>query len=241
MSDSKSGQISLIPKTHMKYVLENYGHLFLRNDNPETNGEYTLFRKLAPRLKTIVDIGACDTIYYIENMSSDTLIHLFEPHPVLYDRLLTKISKSPLCQGKQIRTHNVGISDASGALYYYERATSFVNRFGESSSQTFPILRLDNIEELKTAEEISFLKIDVEGFELNVLKGASGLLDKTRYIQFEYGGTYPDSKIKLEDVFAFLKPFGFEHFYYISETHLLEIDQTVPISHYDYCNILTLK
>ena len=56
-------------------------------------------------------------------------------------------------------------------------------------------------------EKISFLKIDVEGNELSVLKGAEKYISagKVDYIQFEYGGTFIDAHILLKDVFEFFK------------------------------------
>lgn len=54
---------------------------------------------------------------------------------------------------------------------------------------------------------IDFLKIDTEGSELDILKGAQQLLaaHKIKYIQFEYGGTYVDAKTTLKEVFTCLK------------------------------------
>ena len=54
---------------------------------------------------------------------------------------------------------------------------------------------------------INFLKIDVEGHELYVLKGLGRYLDAKfiDIIQFEYGGTNFDSKINLKDFFDLLE------------------------------------
>ena len=58
-------------------------------------------------------------------------------------------------------------------------------------------------------ENIDFLKIDTEGFELNVLHGFKDHIKKVKIIQFEYGGTFLDSKVKLLDVVNYLKQFNF--------------------------------
>lgn len=59
--------------------------------------------------------------------------------------------------------------------------------------------RLDNV-----VDVIDFLKIDVEGHELSVLRGAEGLLEKDsrpRIVQVE---VYPDFK---QDVFDYMERF----------------------------------
>ena len=47
------------------------------------------------------------------------------------------------------------------------------------------------------------MKIDVEGHELDVLKGFGELIKKVRLIQFEFGGTNIDSKTYLRDFWEF--------------------------------------
>lgn len=53
---------------------------------------------------------------------------------------------------------------------------------------------------------IDYLKIDTEGAELMVLKGAEQLMKSglVRFIQLEHGGTYQDAGYTIEDVRSFL-------------------------------------
>jgi FkbM family methyltransferase len=58
----------------------------------------------------------------------------------------------------------------------------------------------------KITEKI-ILKMDVEGHELNVLKGAeSALRDQVKLIQFEFGGANISSKVFFEDIWSILEP-----------------------------------
>lgn len=61
-------------------------------------------------------------------------------------------------------------------------------------------------------EKIHFLKIDVEGHELEVLKGFEATFKKGSrpdLIQFEYGNTYLSSNSTLSDVYKLLKAKGY--------------------------------
>lgn len=56
---------------------------------------------------------------------------------------------------------------------------------------------------------IDFVKIDVEGFELSVLKGFGTLLFSVKLFQFEFGGTDIDSKTFFKDFWYFFDDRGF--------------------------------
>lgn len=83
------------------------------------------------------------------------------------------------------------------------------------------------------------MKIDTGGNELNVLEGFEDLLNKIKIIQFEYGGTYLDSNIRLKDVVEYLKKYNFSNFYYIKENGLKPINDY--IDHYQYSNIIAIN
>lgn len=210
--------------------------------NPFTNGEYPLYDILQPFLKVVVDVGARDDTYFIEKSNTDTEIYLFEPHPEFYKTLMKNIQAKNLeTSHKKLQVLNMGLSDKQGTLQYHERAESFVNRWGEIPSKELPVIRLDSMSSLHEASEISFIKIDTEGFELDVLRGAAGILYKTKLIQFEYGGTYPHRGILLKDVLEFLQKHRFYYFYYIYGGGLLSLDTTTVLEHQQYSNILACK
>lgn len=88
-------------------------------------------------------------------------------------------------------------------------------------------------------EKIDFLKIDTEGYELQVLKGFGDFLQNVTIIQFEYGGTFLDNNIKLIDVIKYLEQQGFHKFSYLTNNgtpHLTDFND-----HYQYCNIVCVN
>jgi len=54
------------------------------------------------------------------------------------------------------------------------------------------------------------IKIDVEGHEMDVLKGSNETLRSTSVVQFEMGGTNIDTRVFFQDFFYFFRERGFE-------------------------------
>lgn len=86
---------------------------------------------------------------------------------------------------------------------------------------------------------IDFLKIDTEGYELNVLKGFDHFLENINIIQFEYGGTFLDNNVKLIDVIHYLERNGFYKFSYLTNNGAELIKDFSD--HYQYCNIVCIN
>jgi hypothetical protein len=61
------------------------------------------------------------------------------------------------------------------------------------------------------SEPIDYLKIDTEGHEFAVLRGAAHTLQshRVKFIQFEYGGCWYESQTRLVEVVRYLDAFGY--------------------------------
>ena len=84
----------------------------------------------------------------------------------------------------------------------------------QSTQVTIRTETLDGFLAREKVAQIDFLKIDTEGSEFDVLRGANAALaaGRIKLIQFEYGGTYRDAKITLEQVHAFFAQHGYSLF-----------------------------
>ena len=124
-----------------------------------------------------VDVGA--------NMGSYTLLACaangargicFEPVPETYRRLMENIRLNEL--DGRVRALNIGLSDAQGELKFTsgENCLDHVLADGESSESAVmvPVTTLDAALE---GEGPAVIKIDVEGFETSVIKGAFRMLE----------------------------------------------------------------
>jgi FkbM family methyltransferase len=69
-----------------------------------------------------------------------------------------------------------------------------------------------------------FVKIDVEGHELNVLLGSLDILHKVKLIQFEFGGCNIDTKTYFQDFWYFFVENKFE-LYRITSDRILKITE----------------
>ncbi len=74
--------------------------------------------------------------------------------------------------------------------------------------ETVTLRRLDDICSEGGISHIHLLKLDVEGNELNVLRGAANMLDANSIdmIQFEFGGCNIDSRTYMQDFYYLLTP-----------------------------------
>lgn len=145
----------------------------------------------------------------------------FEPHPEVYEDLLVNVNNwiNTACLG-QIEIHKVALTDHSGEAYLSipkafdrNRGLSSLFSLDEYDNKTLcnvQVKRLDQLEQLQGENtHIGVLKIDVEGHELEVLKGATKLIDKhqIRDIIFEEWNKYPTPMTE------FLEEHGYTLFY----------------------------
>ena len=207
------------------------------NDNSSTNGERLFFSKIKKNIQVIFDVGCREDSEFL-NFNGEC--HYFDPVETFIDNLSRQINSN-----KKSYFNKFGLGNETKELFYFPRYQSFFDRVKSCSVSDHSnkiILKIrkavDYINE-NSIINIDFLKIDTEGFELNVLKGFEQKLSNVKIIQFEYGGTYLDSNTKLIDVINYLKSFGFHSFSYLVSTGTMLI--TDYDDHYQYCNIVCLN
>lgn len=203
--------------------------LRLGNCSADENGELLLWSSVKKFALIVFDIGAREDDYYISSDCKHIQFHLFEPFPPFCEKLKTKLGGHLA----NVHINQVGISQEDKKLAYFPKAESFVNRWNEQICTLLPVIRLDNYMRQNNISHIDFLKIDTEGFELDVLLSLGDKLPSVTHIQFEYGGTYPDRGITLGHVYNLLKNYTI---YIISSDGLYL--RPYPIEHKQYSNYL---
>lgn len=141
------------------------------------------FRHYQPRTGDIIaDIGAGrgeDVLVFSRAVGLTGRVIAIEAHPATAAILKSFVARNKLSNVEVYQlaaAENAGtrfISDASGE--HWQCASIVMSTTGEPT----PAGRLDDIETLREAESISFLKMNIEGAEVEALRGATAVLRKT--------------------------------------------------------------
>jgi FkbM family methyltransferase len=172
----------------------------LNYKNNVVSGEHHFLKKYLSSCQnpTVVDVGANEGVYSVDvwAVNRDAHVFAFEPHPQTYARLLAYSSGQ-----KNITAINAACGSEAGQLVLYDYAGSAGSGHaslhagviegihkGESDQHIVDVIDLDTFAMNHGISLIHLLKIDAEGHELEVLKGAANLLRESRIraIQLEF-------------------------------------------------------
>lgn len=143
-------------------------------------------RKLNINIETVYDVGANigDTVRVFHRLFPAAAIHAFEPNPTVFNNLKTRCKHI-----KSIVLNNVGVGDIDGNLTLNRHKNSGATSFKDPNTETnplynskiidkidVPVITLESYFENSKQHSIDLLKIDVEGFEMEVLKGISSVI-----------------------------------------------------------------
>ncbi len=202
------------------------GMNFYRGHTVETSGEVWAMRYVLEKLKAtgvqrpmVFDVGANTGQYLdvlLENFGPDVDCHTFEPAQATFLPLAEHFKEKT-----NIHAVQLGLGKENGRIELYS------NHDGSTIASLYPIYNLDQQTTLVHKEtihirtidsycaensvpRIDFLKIDVEGAELDVLLGAETMLREGRihFVQFEFGPNNITSKTYIKDFFRVLKGFS---------------------------------
>jgi FkbM family methyltransferase len=191
-----------------------------------TNGESSLQRwilDLAPagRRIHVIDVGANVGRWSASMLAAagragridDLDLHAFEPSAYTFGLLAKALD------GRPVRLRNVAMSECAGSAALHVVApgagiNSLHRQAGpESASTTEEVATttLDSYAEHANIDHIALLKIDTEGHDLAVLRGAQGLFASQRIsvAQFEYNHRWIYPRSYLRDSFELLQPYGY--------------------------------
>jgi FkbM family methyltransferase len=150
-------------------------------------------RKIAnAKDKIALDIGANIGNHSIFFAKTFKQVYAFEPNPVTYEVL--KINSNYAAEHNNVIPVNFGLSDIEGSLPFYINPSNIGgstiidgNNPHIKNSTQINVKTLDTLNELKDVS-LALIKIDVEGHELNVLKGAKKTISREMpAILFEQG------------------------------------------------------
>jgi len=220
----------------------------LNYQSSKVSGEQAFLKSYLPSQHgVLIDIGANQGNYTKEALTINSNLKgfCFEPHPKTFNRLSENLSHL-----KNIKTINKGLSNSSGNIALYD----YPDRDGSTHASIFKevitgihhskkyvahhidVTTLDEFIEKEQIDEISLLKIDTEGNELEILRGGAKALSsgKIKAIHFEFNEMNVISRKYFRDFWEILRGYKI---YRLLPNGMLEIKAYNPL----YCEIFAYQ
>jgi FkbM family methyltransferase len=151
-----------------------------------------IFSQLCRRDSRVLDVGSNIgmTALALSQICPDGKIVAIEPLPRTFQYLTRNVAKSG---ASNVKTYNFALGSAEGSVLMQGHPSNFACSFVADSysiptsdhfSQQVPVKRLDDVFPQLSLDRLDLLKIDVEGFELEVLAGAAETLNIYKPIIF---------------------------------------------------------
>jgi len=145
----------------------------------ETSDASGLGRCVDVEKKVVVDVGASLGLTVAHFAKTARVVYALEPQVDNYAFLLDQIRIRAL---DNVAPFNRAISDFNGKAAFFNRESHGVHSLGDHnkgkvlSHSEVKVITLDDFWKQEIREQIGLLKVDVEGFETEVFRGASHLL-----------------------------------------------------------------
>ncbi len=216
----------------------------LKFENEIVSGEHFLVTSVLKKnmekfsRPVIFDVGANVGKYsmMLAKELSDAQIYAFEPNSNTFDQLIANVGDLVTCINA-----GMGIDEETEKIFSYSDnlASSHASMYGDVfrmfhntndvTEIDFQMITLDKFCEREKITDIDFLKIDTEGNELNVLKGATRMLSggRIKIIQFEFGECNVFSRVFLRDFYELLTNY---------DIYRLDSERLIPLFEYASIN-----
>jgi FkbM family methyltransferase len=149
-----------------------------------SESEFFILKKFVKKNQNVIDVGANIGRYSFklsDIIGKNGLVYSFEPMSKSYLTFLTLITFQDI---KNILPFNLALSSKSNFVKMKEIQTSGAKYLFDTKTESKIVKNKKNsvikysikLDDLKIKKKISFIKIDCEGFELAVLKGAENTI-----------------------------------------------------------------
>jgi FkbM family methyltransferase len=162
---------------------------------------------LPERGAVLLDVGAnigLFTLFMIWKYGRERFaaIHLFEPNPGTYERLRRNLAANNL--DGLCTAHMLALSDRAGTIYMESpHGYSVLNMISETGTVPVTCMTLDAWRQEHSIGAVDLFKVDVEGHELPLLRGAPATLAASRHLFIEVKISH------LSEFHALVEPLGY--------------------------------
>ncbi len=208
------------------YLFEKRIKRSIKNNDEK---ELQLLKKIIIPETDTIDIGVYRGVYSYEMAKYSKMVHAFEPNPIIFKDIELNLGKII----KNINLYNFALSDKENKVLlkvpirnknydksnyeeYFQMGRATIheqNVMGDIETFEIKSKKLDNF---TFSNRISFIKIDVEGHEMSVIKGAENTIKQykpTLLVEIEE----KHSKQKVLDSINYINSLGYESFFYDNE------------------------
>ncbi|WP_375279313.1 FkbM family methyltransferase [Pseudooctadecabacter sp.] len=161
---------------------------------------------VVPHDKVIIDAGANignHTVFFAHYFKPSKL-YSFEPQRMVFDTLQRNIELNS--NGRDITAVNalLGAEKGTGSLAFYKQGNLGAASFALDDKGETPMVALDDAVTKADRKNVGFMKIDVEGFQIEVLRGAHDILTQSKPALW-----VEVFRNEREECDAFLAPYGY--------------------------------
>jgi FkbM family methyltransferase len=216
------------------------------------NGEQLLIDLVAPQADRFVDIGANVgnwTLAFLAKCGKPASGYLFEPSPIAYQLLKQAVAKSSNQDGVSLEIVCQALGDCAGEISFYVEpcageTSSFVKSHTHRDAKMIKVVvgTLDDELEKRTIEDVDIVKIDAEGFDCKILRGAANAITRQAFgvIQFEYNGPWAKVGDTLYSAIHLLTRSGYEVFL-LKRNGLYRFDYDLYGEFFGYSNFVAVS
>lgn len=227
-SELKSLFFRKAPVSVLQYVKKRYYLKVLKLQKETDEAEFKILTSLVGSNETVIDVGANIgrfTCYLAHLVGKEGVIHSIEPIPLTYEVLSNSVKKLGL---NQVRLWNFAASDRHGTAmmeipkyagaetenFYQARIVSDVGKETSLRRCRIDLKSLDSLPDIPVGR-VSFIKIDVEGHELEVIKGATQLISTSKpSMLIEISGNLKDASSTATELLRCLEKEGYRPYWF---------------------------
>ena len=211
-----------------------------RNDEQEIN----LVKKFIKSGTDSIDVGVYRGVYSYEMSKYSEKVHSFEPNPIIFkyiNKNLKKFIKNihlyNFALSNQNKTINLKIpirnSNSNKEIFeeYYEMGKATIHNENNFENYENFEIQTKTIDELSFDNKISFIKIDVEGHELEVIEGAKNTIKKDKPVLLvEIEKQY--TKKEVAESINFINSLGYKSYFFNKK----DLKSTTELNNLDLFN-----
>ena len=239
--------IKALKLKNIKFRIWNNRKIFLNHDSFQSMWimynyivdweEFNLIRDYVDSKDNIADVGTNMGFYtiWMSKFISEGHIHSFEPDTINFKKLTDNIRINNI--ESMVKANNIALSDINGSLDFTVSFDGENHIATEENANTRKVHSrcFDDYCRETRINHLSYVKVDIEGFEYNFLKGSIELLEnkKIDILQLEINSTLKNSSKSTEDLIELLTQYGYKLYKYnVEKKELITINYTTDRENY---------